>query len=207
MLVAGTAILVRDAPDGYEVLLIRRPDRGSFAGAWAFPGGMIEEIDCREDEDEVDDARRAAIRETLEEVGLRAADLVTLSRWTPPIEAPKRVRTWFFLASHIHGELTPAPDEVADWQWVRPAEALSQHVNREIELFPPTWVTLSWLADATAREGILVAPAEPLFYSTHILGGLEGQIFVFEGDAEHPAGGTSRHRLQTGSRPWQYERG
>ena len=34
--VAATVVLLRDAGDGLEVLMIERPDRGSFAGAWVF---------------------------------------------------------------------------------------------------------------------------------------------------------------------------
>lgn len=206
MLVAGTIVLVRDAPHGLEVLLIRRPDRGSFAGAWVFPGGIIEDVDRRPDATEDEDAARAAVRETIEEVGLHATGLVTLSQWTPPTEAPKRVRTWFFLASEVRGEITPSPDEVVDWRWMRPIDALAEHSDHEIELFPPTWVTLHWLVDAADTAGALAAPSEPLFYATHILAGLEAQTFVWQGDAEHPLGGAARHRLETGIRPWRYLR-
>lgn len=43
--VAGTVLLLRDGADGLEVLMIERPDRGSFAGAWVFPGGKLEPAD------------------------------------------------------------------------------------------------------------------------------------------------------------------
>lgn len=206
LLVAGTAVLLREAPSGFEVLLIRRPDRGSFAGAWVFPGGIIEEIDKRADATEVENAARAAVRETIEEVGLQVTGLVALSQWTPPIEAPKRVRTWFFLAYEVQGEITPAPDEVVSWQWVRPIDALAQHTRGEIELFPPTWVTLHALLAFANVETALVTASDALVYTTHILAGLEGQTFVWEGDAEHPEGGVGRHRLETGARPWRYLR-
>src|SRR5690606_35707609 len=145
MLVAGTAVLLREGLQGLEVLLIRRPDRGSFAGAWVFPGGIVEPADTRPEATEVEDAARAAVRETLEEVGLQVSGLTTLSRWMPPVEAPKRVRTWFFLATEVDGQITPSPDEVAEWRWIRPADALVAHVEEEIQLFPPTWVTLNSL--------------------------------------------------------------
>ncbi|HEX5858760.1 MAG TPA: NUDIX domain-containing protein, partial [Microbacterium sp.] len=44
--VAATVILARDGADGLEVLLIERPDRGSFAGAWVFPGGKLDPGDA-----------------------------------------------------------------------------------------------------------------------------------------------------------------
>ena len=63
--VAATVVLVRDGADGPEVLLIERPDRGPFAGAWVFPGGKLEDDDRRgADEPEEDVARRAGVRET-----------------------------------------------------------------------------------------------------------------------------------------------
>lgn len=206
MFVAGTAVLLRDTPHGLEVLLIRRPGRGSFAGAWVFPGGAIEEVDRRPGATEVADAARAAVRETMEEVGLSIAGLVRLSQWTPPIEAPKRVRTCFFLAPEVQGNVVPAPDEVVDWQWVRPADALAQHADRAVELFPPTWVTLHLLTGTENVEGALATASDSQSFTTHILAGLEGKTFVWNGDQEHPEGGTGRHRLETGIRPWQYLR-
>lgn len=206
MLVAGTAVLVREGPHGPEVLLIRRPDRGSFAGAWVFPGGIVEPADTHADATEVDNASRAAVRETMEEVGLQISGLTTLSRWTPPVEAPKRVRTWFFLASDVRGEITPAPDEVAQWRWMRPADALAAHGEDEIRLFPPTWVTLHSLVDALSLDPALRVSSDTQHYSTHIVTAPDGQTFVWEGDAEHPEGGSGRHRLETSRRPWIYLR-
>ena len=43
--VAATVVIVRDSALGPEVLMIERPDRGSFAGAWVFPGGKLEPDD------------------------------------------------------------------------------------------------------------------------------------------------------------------
>ena len=100
--VAGTVVLLRASDPGFEVLLMRRPDRGSFAGAWVFPGGKVEPGDIRGSGD-IDDARHAAIRETAEEVGLTVEDLIVLSEWQPPLEAPTRIRTWFFLAEGQQG--------------------------------------------------------------------------------------------------------
>lgn len=199
-------MLLRGAGHGVEVLLIRRPDRGSFAGAWVFPGGIIEDIDLLSGATAEENARRAAVRETMEEVGLSIAGLVPLSLWTPPIEAPKRVRTWFFLSADVHGEVAPAADEVVDWRWVSPANALEQHTRREIELYPPTWVTLHLLAGAESLERALATASGVQSFETHIIAGGEGQIFAWNGDHEHPEGGAGRHRLETASRPWRYLR-
>src|SRR6478609_4433246 len=98
--VAATVVLLRDGKDGLEALMIERPDRGSFAGAWVFPGGKLEPADRRAaDEPEEAVARSAGVRETREETAL-AVDpeaLVTLSCWDPPPGLALRIRTWFFV--------------------------------------------------------------------------------------------------------------
>jgi 8-oxo-dGTP pyrophosphatase MutT (NUDIX family) len=45
---AGTVILLRPAePNGFEVLLTRRPDKMAFLGGmYCFPGGAVQEDDC-----------------------------------------------------------------------------------------------------------------------------------------------------------------
>ena len=161
--VAATAVMVRDGAEGVEVLLIERPDRGSFAGAWVFPGGKLDAVDAgargEASSAEEADARRAAVRETREETGLSidAADLVTLSCWDPPPGLPLRIRTWFFLLRAPEGTLRLQPDEAVAAEWMRPADALRRHARGELTLYPPTWVTLHGLADARDVEGLLAA--------------------------------------------------
>lgn len=206
--VAGTVVLLRDAASGPEVLLIRRPDRGSFGGGWVFPGGLVEPQDRRAGAPESDDARRAAMREAVEEVGLQPAGLVAMSLWVPPIEAPKRVRTWFFLAAAPDGEVRAAPDEVAEWTWLSPAEALARHAAGGMLLFPPTWVTLDGFVGVRDVAAALAAVGEPELFSTRVIAGEIGATFAWEGDAEHhlaPRSG-GRHRLETASLPWRYTR-
>lgn len=203
--IGGTAVLLRDGDGGLEVLLIRRPDRGSFAGAWVFPGGVVETLDLFDGESESQTAARAAARESEEEVGLRPEGLVTISCWVPPAEAPKRVRTWFFLAPTPDGELRMAPDEVQDARWFSPEAALRAHADAEIVLFPPTWVTLHALVErgAASVAEALATVSVPELYATHLLG--DG-IFVWGGDASHPEGGEGVHRLSTAVLPWTYAR-
>ena len=61
---AATVVLVRDAPDGLEVLLARRSSKLAFhGGAWVFPGGRIDPGDYAERPDDLlGAARRAAAR-------------------------------------------------------------------------------------------------------------------------------------------------
>ena len=108
---AATTVLVRDGDGGIEVLMCRRNSKLAFAGgAWVFPGGRVDPGDWDGDPTDdlrdvrtVDAARRAAVREAAEEAGavVDPTSLVLISHWTPPIEAPKRFATYFFLGPTV----------------------------------------------------------------------------------------------------------
>ena len=84
---ASTVLLVRDAPDGLEVLMVERHANIGFAGgALVWPGGRVEAADfdegwlaCAEGLEGLDPderaARVAAIREAFEETGVLLATL------------------------------------------------------------------------------------------------------------------------------------
>jgi 8-oxo-dGTP pyrophosphatase MutT (NUDIX family) len=216
--VAGTVLILRDGSAGLEVLLIERPDRGSFAGAWVFPGGKLEDADRREGATEEESARLAGVREAFEEVGvvLDPQALVTLSCWDPPPGLPLRIRTWFFLTSEAIGELTLQPGEVVAARWVRPAEMLERHGRGEVTLYPPTWVTLHDLAEQESAEAILAAARMHGLqrFETVARRGAGGPLLLWQEDAAYAGGTTSvdeatdaasaRHRLDLGALPWVY---
>ncbi|MDQ0895121.1 NUDIX hydrolase [Agromyces ramosus] len=156
---AATVVLLRDGERGLEVLLAERPhDRGSFAGAWVFPGGAVDPADAAGGAfDSEDAALRAAVRETREEIGLELdrRELVPFSRWTPPKNSPKQLTTTFFAVRVPEGEIRPAPDEVAAVEWVRPVDALERHAAGSMTLWPPTWVTLHGLVHAASVDEAL----------------------------------------------------
>ncbi|MFB7893225.1 NUDIX domain-containing protein [Microbacterium sp. NPDC056044] len=225
--VAATVVLMRDGAEGLEVLMIERPDRGSFAGAWVFPGGKLEDGDCLTDAEaeavaEEAVARRAAVRETAEEIGLGldADALVTLSCWDPPPGIALRIRTWFFLTPAATGALTLAADEVETAEWLRPADALARHGRGGFTLYPPTWVTLHGLTahpDAESALGAARLGGVQRFETVARRGG-EGPILLWQGDDEWDADAAgaasdagaeasgSRHRLEIGALPWRYQR-
>lgn len=214
--VAATAVVVRDGSDGVEVLLIERPDRGSFAGAWVFPGGKLEDGD-RHDAEEAEEeaARRAGARETFEETGLvvDSAALVTLSCWDPPPGLPLRIRTWFFVAHAPSGPLALASDEAVAAEWIRPADAIARHGRGELTLYPPTWVTLHELSvhsdAASLADAVRLAGVQR--FETIARRGGEGPLLLWQDDAEYDPDATGaasapRHRLDIGALPWRYER-
>lgn len=228
---AATVVLLRQPPRGaagVEVLLLERPrDRGSFAGGWVFPGGAVDAedlpgpggvglLDLPPAEEEAV-SRRAAVRETREETGLalREADLVSLSRWSPPAEALKRLRTWFWLAAAPPGPIVLEPREAVGHRWLTPDAALALHARGELRLFPPTWLTLHGLRDAasvveTLQRARALARAE---FATRVVPGAD--IVLWAPDAAYSTGSIDpalvdapgpRHRLDMRELPWRYLR-
>lgn len=198
--------------------MLRRNSKLAFAGgAWVFPGGRVdpEDLDPAHPDDEERAARRAAARESKEEadVDLDPAALQVLSWWCPPPEAPRRFNTWFFVGAAPSGAVTVDGGEIHDHRWMRPADAMAQRDAGQIELIPPTWVTLHQLAGypdaATALAG--VASAAPTLFVTRLLMADEGhRVTVWEPDPAFASGdlGLSgpRHRLHLFDGGWRYDR-
>jgi 8-oxo-dGTP pyrophosphatase MutT (NUDIX family) len=211
---AATVVLVRDGPDGIESLMLHRNSKLAFGGMWVFPGGRIDPGDREGAPSDDEAARRAAVREAREEAGLEVdpASLVWISHWLPPPVAPKRFATWFFLAPAPSGAVTIDGGEIHDSAWMRPREALTRRDALEIELAPPTWMTLRHLAEFdTVTE--LMADARsrpPVFYATHVANSTGGLVAMWHGDAGYETGDPdvpgARHRLRIGAGPWQLER-
>jgi len=213
---AATVIPVRDHHDGFEALMLRRNSKIAFGGMWVFPGGRIdpEDRDLDHPDDELATARRAAVREAREEAGLEmAADaLLTYSHWTPPPITPRRFLTWFFLAPAPAGDVVVDGGEIREHQWMRPADALDRQRAGEIELAPPTWVTLYELArwQSVSESLAAVRTREPEHFLTRIAVEDAGPIAMWHGDAGYEAGDAdapgARHRLRMHKSGWSYER-
>jgi len=216
---AATAILLRDTAHGPETLMLRRNAKLDFAGgAWVFPGGKIEEEDGPgRDGDPPTGALVAAVRETEEECGLTVdqSSLVLFSRWTPPnIGQPAHTRftTWFFAAPAPSGTVTIDGGEIHDRAWMRPADAMERAAEREIQLLPPTWVTLHRLAALGSVEEILTdAASSPIeHFSTVATKTDAGRTLLWHGDAGYdtadPLADGPRHRLEIRRTGWNYLR-
>jgi hypothetical protein len=139
--------------------------------------------------------------------------VVPFSHWTPPAITPKRFATWFFVAPAPEGDVTIDGTEIHDHGWVRPAAALEHHAAGELELAPPTFVTLRQLAGHADVAGLLAAAAAstPERYVTRPARSASGEtLLTWHGDVAYGGGDPDapgpRHRLSWASLPWRYER-
>lgn len=222
---AATVVLLRDGVDGVETLVLQRNSKLAFGGMWVFPGGRVDPADHPPDSasdpvmgDPVAGglraARNAAVREAAEEAGL-IVDIDALSvyaHWSPPKIAPKRFTTWFFAARAPAGDVVVDGGEIHEHAWVRPADGIARRDAGEIELAPPTWVTLHDLARfATVGDALATIDGRaPELFETHIASVDEAIVALWHGDAGYGSGDPGapgpRHRLVMADSGWTYER-
>ena len=176
---AATVVLLRDAPGGLETLMLRRNSKLAFAGgAWVFPGGRIDPEDYPGGEVTTDDprvteaARAAAVREAEEEAGLVVdpGGLVWFAHWTPGALGRPTLLHLVLHDPRPEGAVTVDDGEIHEHQWIRPAEAVVRRDGGEIELIPPTWMTLRLLSEHPTVDATLAAARarDPQIYVTHI---------------------------------------
>jgi 8-oxo-dGTP pyrophosphatase MutT (NUDIX family) len=212
---AATVLALRDSTDGPEILMVQRNSRGTFASNWVFPGGKVDPEDFEPGDDIVAASRRAASREALEEADLVVAEdtLIPFSHWMPPIVIPRRFSTWFYATAApagVDGDVTIDGGEIVDHLWVTPTEALEKHAAGEVELVPPTWVTLRHLSIFTNTHDALTAVSdrEPPFYLTKMVR-KQPPTVMWHGDAGYDAGDLAatgpRHRLAMVPGAWEFE--
>jgi len=213
---AATVVLLRDGEPGLETLMLRRNSKLAFAGGmWVFPGGRVDPEDAPTGGDVLEAARRAAVREALEEAAL-AVDgdaLVPFAHWVPPPVSAKRFATWFFMGPAPDGAVSVDGGEIHEHRWTTPSAAIAARDEGEIELAPPTWVTLHRIASHADVASALAdaAGTEPDFFVTHIARVGDGGIAaLWQGDAGYDSGDGdapgARHRLVMAESGWRYER-
>ena len=162
---AASVLVLRDGPDGPEVLLVQRnPEARFMGGAWVFPGGSVH--------DEDGGHAGAALRELEEEAALTLAgedELVPYSRWITPTEVKIRFDTYFYLARAPEGaEPVCDGEECVALGWYRPSQALEESERGELSLVFPTVKNIEGLTEfATVEEALAeartrdVVPVQP----------------------------------------------
>jgi len=166
---AATVILLRGADSDLEVLLVQRNPAARFmGGAWVFPGGAVD----RDEGDGPAALRAAALRELSEEAGIELdapEELIPFSRWITPAQVKIRFDTWFFLAqAPAAAEPRIDREEIVQWRWYRPADALQAAADGQLLLVFPTIKHLEQLSSfANVTELIVharnreVRPVQP----------------------------------------------
>jgi 8-oxo-dGTP pyrophosphatase MutT (NUDIX family) len=220
ILPAATVVVVRDSDSdsGLEVLLLRRSKAVSFAGgSWVFPGGKIDKADYGNDLDDIEAAARcAAVRETREEADLKIEekDMIYFSHWTTPPESPKRYATWFFISElgRDSEKVTVDGSEIVEHRWYKPKDAIHDHGAKIIEMMPPTFITLTELANCDCVAQVMdlyrhrpIPEFLPKFTLTE-----KGIAMLYPGDAGYVEGDQNalgpRHRFWMLDEAWRYEK-
>ena len=200
---ASTVLLVRDAPLGPEVLLLKRnPNARNMAAIWMFPGGKVDEDD--QGTSELDRVKTAAVRELKEEadVLLPVAALTHFSHWLTPAGMKRRFATWFFVAELPAGAAVSVDgEEMVEARWVRPADAVAEHQAGKLRLPPPTVVSLIDLSQYQSGDAAVAAARRrvpPYFFPKVCAEDPEDVVMLYPGDAGYESGNRSvegvRHR-------------
>jgi 8-oxo-dGTP pyrophosphatase MutT (NUDIX family) len=195
--------------------MLHRVSKVAFGGMWVFPGGRVDDGDRHAGDDEATSARRAAAREALEECGLAVDpdDFVPFSHWVPPPITPKRFSTHFFVARASDGDVIVDGGEIHEHEWLAAREVLERRDRGEVDLAPPTWVTLQDLAEHLTVDDALADAArrDPVpHYETRWVTVEGGAVAMWEGDAGYDANDPDRpgdrHRLWMLESGWRLER-
>jgi 8-oxo-dGTP pyrophosphatase MutT (NUDIX family) len=158
---------------------------------------------------------RTPLRSVIEREHLRLAldTLVLFAHWvTPPIDT-RQFDTRFFM-TRVPPEQTPAHDdtETTHSVWMTPAVAIAQSLSHDIDLPPPTWVTLRELEPFTSVEAALAwAHQRRVVRRMPKLLEQDGRrMLVMPGDPLHPDaagdGPPAETRFIFGNRRWRAER-
>ena len=212
---AATVLLLREHQNQNQVLMLHKTSKIAFGGMWVFPGGKIDAADYDEERNDNAAARVAAARETEEEAGISipANKFIWFAHWTPPASTARRFATWFFLSSTDGDhEITVDGGEIQNHQWISPLEALEQHAKGEIDLAPPTWVSLYHLSKFDNIDQVIkrFTGQPPRYYQTRVVKDNDGsRVALWDGDAGYPEwdAGTSgaRHRLTMSKAGFKFE--
>lgn len=214
---SASVVVVRDGHESLEILMLRRNEKIAFhGGAWVFPGGRVDDIDGTHGANaELEVAKRAAVRETLEETGLDVSfeAMLPFAHWTTPVQLPKRFATWFF-AAPARGNVDVRIDnsEIIDYRWLTPAAALDMHKQGELELPAPTFITLLGFTPLASVAGLVahLRGAQVQRFVPRLVPIASGRCTVYAEDASYETlefdTPGPRHRLIMTGHDWRYIR-
>lgn len=218
---SATVVTLRETDSGIEVLMLRKNSKIVYGGSWVFPGGKIDEADYTISDQDTDQqdiftaARNAAAREAKEEanVDIDSVSLHFFAHWTTPNVRPKRFSTWFFLGKVETDEVTIDGGEIHDFAWRTPADMLDAHREGEVEMMPPTFITLTRLKEFNNFDSVVSAfsQEEPFYFTPRITMLESGMCHFYSDDVGYETKNVEaegkRHRLWADKTTgWRYER-
>lgn len=214
---AATVIPLKDTSHGLQVLLLKRHEQLSFgAGHWVFPGGRIDQHELERYSEPLMQARYAAVREAQEEANLQIANntLHYYSHWVAPESFPKRFATWFFICEIDDQAIQVDGQEIVEYCWLSPTEAVEKINQGELTVMPPTYVSLVELSRyakvAAAIEFAQQREAPYFLPKPHKLNDVlcmlyPGDVFYDKPDVDLLAESEPQHRLWIkADNQWQY---
>lgn len=215
---ASTVILLRPSNSGFEVLLLLRAKAIKFAGgAWVFPGGRVDPADGEAanttELDSLEAAKVAAARESEEEAGLNldSDNFVYFSHWTTPLAEKKRFSTWFLLGDVTKdSSITVDDGEIVEYKWITPADAIDMHRSGQLNILPPTYLTLLELNEfesiADARK-VVESREAPRYFPNMIFHDKTVSV-LYGDDAGYDSGDLDapgrKHRMTMKDGSWHY---
>ena len=194
---ASTVVLLRDAPSGLEVFLMKRSGLSDvLGGAYVFPGGKLDAADVIDDMPNrlAEGASLAVTAQAAEllkngnsfpailaQLGLRlqTQHVQPWARWITPKLASvstKRFDTRFFIAAVPHHQTAVHDNfETTESVWLAPRAALEEYWSGGIALAPPQIMSLAHLSHhRTVASALAEARSKPPAV-------IEPEPFDFEG--------------------------
>lgn len=139
--------------------------------------------------------------------------LCPFAHWITPVVEPRRYDTWFLVARCPPGQdLAHDQKETIDSAWLTPHDALERYARAELQLAPPTLLTLEELRDlGTIRAVLARCEQDPIpAIMPHFENVDGGLVLLLPGDPDYPDAdaepvrGSTRVELRNGrwwSRP------
>ena len=215
--VAATVMLLRDGEAGPEVLMIERPDRGSFAGRGCSPAASSTTSTGRPTTSRrrMPRAARACARRARRPASRSTPrPRSTVSVWDPPPGAAAADPHVVLRGAAARETSSSRPHEAVAAEWVRPEVLLERHGRGEVDAVPAdVGHAPRSLGSARRRAPCSGCCGSPACGASRRSPGARtagrrccsGRSDAEYGDAaagRHPA----RHRLELGALPWVYTR-
>lgn len=97
---------------------------------------------------------------------------------------PKRFNTFFFIGEHLSRSVKIDQQEICDYCWLPPFEALQEHRDGKLSLPPPTFVTLHQLSKFKDTTSAIKALSDnPITYRPKLILTNTGFHSVYEEDS------------------------